>query len=138
MLLATIFIEITVRSHAIVINSTEKALTYLAQSFFHENILQNVSAKITGRMLALSYPILTQVSEGSLGLMCKDLFILNACMYVCMHVNAWVHVCAIMCVQCRGQKEVSDPVKLEIQVVVSCHTGAGHQTQVICKSSKCC
>ena len=36
-----------------------------------------------------------------------------------------------------GQKRVSDPLKLELQVVVSHLVGAGNQTQVLYKSNKC-
>lgn len=32
---------------------------------------------------------------------------------------------------CRGQKRTSDPLELELQLVVSCHVGAG----VTCRSS---
>ena len=30
----------------------------------------------------------------------------------------------------------SDPLTLELQMVLSCHVGSGNQTQVLCKSSK--
>lgn len=34
-----------------------------------------------------------------------------------------------------GQKMMSDPLELELLMVVSCHVGAGNQTQVLCKSN---
>ena len=40
-------------------------------------------------------------------------------------------------VACRGQKRALDPSELELQVVVSCHVGAGNGTQVLCKSNGC-
>ena len=36
-----------------------------------------------------------------------------------------------------GQKRASDPLKLELQTIVSYHMGAGNQTCVLCKSSQC-
>ena len=47
--------------------------------------------------------------------------------YVC--VPACLHVCC-MCVTCipgalRGEKRVSDPLKLDLQRIVSCHMGVG-------------
>jgi hypothetical protein len=35
-----------------------------------------------------------------------------------------------------NEKRVSYPLEPELQVVVSCHLGAGNRTQVLCKSSK--
>jgi hypothetical protein len=36
-----------------------------------------------------------------------------------------------------GQKRVSDPLELDLQMAVNHHVGAGKQTQVFCRSSKC-
>jgi hypothetical protein len=36
---------------------------------------------------------------------------------------------------CRGQKWMSDPLELELQMVVSCHRSVGNRTQVIGKGS---
>lgn len=49
---------------------------------------------------------------------------------------AWVvlstpHVCTAQ----GGQKRASDPLELELQVVVICHVGAENKTQVLCKES---
>lgn len=43
-----------------------------------------------------------------------------------------------MCVPaaCRGQEKVSDPIHVELWMVVSCHKGAENQTQVFCRISK--
>lgn len=35
---------------------------------------------------------------------------------------------------CGGQKKVSGPLKLELQIFVSCHVSAGKLTWVLCKS----
>lgn len=35
-----------------------------------------------------------------------------------------------------SQKRVTDPLELELELVASCHSGAGKQTQVLYKSSK--
>ncbi|CAO2579474.1 hypothetical protein LEMLEM_LOCUS1012 [Lemmus lemmus] len=37
---------------------------------------------------------------------------------------------------CIGVK-VSDPLKLDLQTVVSCHVGAGNRTWVLWKSCQC-
>ena len=37
---------------------------------------------------------------------------------------------------CGGQKRVSDPVELALQMVMSCPVGAGKKTLVLCKSNK--
>lgn len=51
-----------------------------------------------------------------------------------------MYVC--LCTTCifgehRGQKMVSDPLGLELHMIVSLHVGSGNQTQVFGKSSKC-
>lgn len=38
---------------------------------------------------------------------------------------------------CEGQKRVSVVLDLELQMVISCHLGAGNWTWVHCKNSKC-
>ena len=50
----------------------------------------------------------------------KDYFM---CMTVCLHV----YLCAV-CLPgaCRDQKRVSDTLEEDVQVVVSCHVGAGN------------
>lgn len=35
----------------------------------------------------------------------------------------------------RGQNKVSDPLDLELQVIMSYYVGTGNQTLVLCKSS---
>lgn len=42
-----------------------------------------------------------------------------------------------MCSTHRGQKRASDPLELELWMVVSHHTGARNRAQVLCESSKC-
>lgn len=37
---------------------------------------------------------------------------------------------------CGGQKRVLEPLKLELQRVMTCYVGTGHQAWVLCKSSK--
>lgn len=32
----------------------------------------------------------------------------------------------------RSQKRASDHLQLEVQMIASCHVGAGYQTQVLC------
>lgn len=39
------------------------------------------------------------------------------------------------CITLRGQKSVMDALRLEIQMVVGHHVGAGKETQVLHKSS---
>lgn len=47
------------------------------------------------------------------------------CVHVCM--------CPVYILEAyRCQKRVSDPVQLELQVVVNLHVNAGNQTQVLC------
>lgn len=48
--------------------------------------------------------------------------------YMYAHVP---HVCFVP----RGQKKMPDPLELELQKVVSCHVGAGTQTQTLPMSS---
>ena len=48
-----------------------------------------------------------------------NVYVLSTCMYV-HHVCAW----------CSGQKRGSDPLELEIQMVVSHFVAAGNQSQV--------
>ena len=36
-----------------------------------------------------------------------------------------------------GQKQVSNSLELELQMVVSCHVGAGNLTQVLWKMNQC-
>ena len=38
---------------------------------------------------------------------------------------------------CRGWQRVPDALELELQVAVSCHTGAGNQIPALCKSNRC-
>lgn len=43
-----------------------------------------------------------------------------------------------MHIRCLGRPKESDPLKLELQVVVSCHVGAGNQNLVLWKSISQC
>lgn len=66
----------------------------------------------------------------------KDIFILFN-QYECF---ACVHAC--MCTPCmpdaqEGQKTVSDPLEVELQMVVSQRVGVGNQTLVFPKTDKC-
>jgi hypothetical protein len=38
---------------------------------------------------------------------------------------------------CGAQERVLDPLKLELQMVISYPVGTGNQTQVLCKSRQC-
>lgn len=51
-------------------------------------------------------------------------------MFACMYAHV-PHVCFVPI----GQKKMPDPLELELQKVVSCHVGAGTQTQTLPKSS---
>jgi hypothetical protein len=53
-------------------------------------------------------------------------FFLRMCI-MCAYVTSGAH---------GGQKKESDPLKWELQAVVSQYVGAGTQTQVFCKSNK--
>lgn len=48
----------------------------------------------------------------------------------------WLHLCngTSVCRAHGDQKRASDPLALKWQAVVSCHAGAGIQTQALCKS----
>lgn len=47
-----------------------------------------------------------------------------------------ISVCtAQMSVDPRDQQRVSDPVGLELQMIVNGHLGAGNPTQVLCKAT---
>lgn len=52
-----------------------------------------------------------------------------------------LNVCAILAACMpdahEGQKSTSDPLKLELWMVVNCLAGAKNQTQVLCENSKC-
>jgi hypothetical protein len=50
-----------------------------------------------------------------------------------------VSTCVYMDHMCAhgGQKQASDPLELELQVVVSCHVGAGNQPKDLGKSNQC-
>lgn len=51
-----------------------------------------------------------------------------------------LHVCLyIMCVPgaTRGQKRVSDPQELKLQMLLSCYVSARNQTQVLCEIIQC-
>ena len=53
-------------------------------------------------------------------------------MCVCLDL----YMCTIY-VKCpQRSEEVPDPLKVELQKAVSCHTGAENRTQVLCKSRK--
>lgn len=61
---------------------------------------------------------------------CLDLFCkYPACTYLCYYV----HACCL-----DGQKKAPDRLRLKLQTVavVRCHTGAGNQISVLCKSKK--
>jgi hypothetical protein len=57
--------------------------------------------------------------------------------YVCVWVFCLhVYLCTA-CVQCPWRpKRVSEPLELELQVVVSCHGGAGNWTRVLWRTSQ--
>lgn len=57
-------------------------------------------------------------------------------MYEC---SFWLYVCAphACLVPAEARNRASDPLELELQIVLSHHVGAGNWTQVVCKSSIC-
>lgn len=60
--------------------------------------------------------------------MCERLF--------CVYVSAFLSLC-VQCVQKPSEaRRLWGSLELELQVLVSCHVGAGSQTLVLCKSSK--
>lgn len=60
---------------------------------------------------------------------------LFASVFACEFIYIY-HECA--CFECGGQKMVSDPVTLELEVVCkpSCYIGSGNPARVLCKSSE--
>ena len=51
---------------------------------------------------------------------------------------AHASICAsCVCSADRDKTRLSDLLELELQVVVSCHVGAGNATQVLCRESSC-
>jgi hypothetical protein len=49
-----------------------------------------------------------------------------------MYVGMYVHyICT-----CPSQERISEPLGLELQIVVSHHMGAGNLTWLLCKSNK--
>ena len=58
---------------------------------------------------------------------CVLYFFLKKFFFMCN----WFLACTYFCVR------VSDPLKLELQTVVSCHVGAGNQIWILWKSSQC-
>lgn len=57
---------------------------------------------------------------------CKWVSFLHIFMYI-----MWVLIV------CRGKKRASDPLRLKLLVVVSCHLYVGSCNQVLCNSNKC-
>ena len=56
---------------------------------------------------------------------------------MCVRVlPASIYVYPVDVLRFRGQKRVLDPLELELNVIVSHHSGAGNGTWVLCKS-KC-
>lgn len=52
----------------------------------------------------------------------------------CLHTVYISAPCA--CNTHRGQRRISEPLELELQMAVNSHVGAGKWSQVLCKSSK--
>lgn len=61
-----------------------------------------------------------------------DIFILFMCMGVLVAYMCEYQVCA-WCTQEAGR--TSDPLKLELQVTVSCHVGAGNRACVLWRAA---
>ena len=60
--------------------------------------------------------------------------------YFYAYIFLFLHVClctVYMPGACRGQKRASDPLELELQIVVSSQGEAGNWPWVLCKSNKC-
>lgn len=58
--------------------------------------------------------------------LCKWVSFLHIFMYI-----MWVPIV------CRGKKRASDPLRLKLLVVVSCHLYIGSCNQILCNSNKC-
>lgn len=56
--------------------------------------------------------------------------VLKKKMCICMYTTCMPGVL-------EGQQRTSDPLGLELQMVVNCHVGTSSQTQVLCKNNKC-
>lgn len=62
------------------------------------------------------------------------------CVHVCVCVRARTWVCLGICMcttllqEARGQNAMSDPVKQEVQAVVSCHLNTESRPWVLCRS----
>ena len=90
------------------------------------------------------YPFLCDLCQGMWWLSCMTIVILSttwtlkkfflfcffACRYVCM---CPMHMFGGL----RGQKKAWDSLELELQMLVSCHVGAGNQTWILWKNSQC-
>lgn len=61
----------------------------------------------------------------------KDLFILCLLMF-CLHVC----MCTVWVPGARGGQKATDPLELELWVIVSRYVGSGNQTQVLCGRNK--
>jgi hypothetical protein len=46
-------------------------------------------------------------------------------------------LCVCMPGACGGQKRASDPLELELQMVVNCHVSSGNQIWVLWKNNQC-
>ena len=72
----------------------------------------------------------------------RDVFVVEILIFVCFnYVLGWCVICMWVCVceyRFQQRSEVSDPLLLELQMVVSQpDTGAGSQLHILWKSSKC-
>ena len=55
-----------------------------------------------------------------------------------MSVNTSMYVCSPhACSAHGGQKRISDPLKLELQMFENCHVGARNETLLFCMTSQC-
>lgn len=46
---------------------------------------------------------------------------------MCVYLYEFLYTTDVQEGPCRGQREQSDPPELELQIVISCHAGAGNQ-----------
>jgi hypothetical protein len=69
------------------------------------------------------------------------LFKCISCLFVCayMFLLAFLYFCAPYSVlgAHRDQMRESDLMELKLHMVVSCHVGAGHRTQILWKRTQC-
>lgn len=67
---------------------------------------------------------------------CKMLFIKK--LFIFIHVFASISVCATCVLVAQKTQSGLESLRLEIEVIISSHVGAGNPSHVPCMSSSCC